>query len=229
MTTFEKKDAGLFDGDIGFAVPLEMKADNEDGAFEGYGAVFNNEDRGGDMVMPGAFAGCLATTPISRIKMLYQHRTDEVLGHYTEIKEDQRGLFVKGQLNLDVQKAREVHSLMKVGALDSMSIGYRTKRSERDEENYTRKLLEVDLWEVSIVTFPMNDAATVSSIKSAPNNERDLEALLRDAGGYSRAQAKAIVAEGFKAAKGLRDAGSGGTGGSSIMEELERARSAFQG
>ncbi|MBM2293759.1 HK97 family phage prohead protease [Sulfitobacter pseudonitzschiae] len=229
MTHFETKDAGLFSGDIGHAVPLEMKADDETGEFEGYGAVFNNEDLGGDTLLPGAFSTSLASKNLSRIKLLYQHRMDEVIGHFLEVREDAKGLFVRGKLALEVARAREVHALMKIGALDSMSMGYKTIRSERDEERWTRKLIEVDLWEVSIVTFPQNPAALINQIKSAPETPKDLEKLLRDVGGYSRTQAKAIVADGFKAVKGLRDAGNDGNGGSDLMAELKRARRAFQG
>lgn len=227
MTTFETKDSGQFSGDFGFAVPIEVKADDETGEFEGYGAIFGNEDLGGDTVMPGAFAVSLASKPLNRIKMLFQHRTDEVIGSFLEIKEDQKGLYVRGRLELAVARAREVHALMKIGALDSMSIGYKTIRCERNEDDWTRKLHEVDLWEVSVVTFPQNPAAMIGSVKSAPDNPKDLERLLRDAGGYSRTQAKAIVADGFKAAKGLRDAGNHGNSGSDLMAELQRARSAF--
>lgn len=225
----EGKDAGVFAGDIGAAIRLEVKADEKTGEFEGYGAIFGNEDRGGDTIMRGAFAASLANINLARIKLLYHHQAYEPLGHFLEVREDEKGLFVRGKLELEVQKAREVHALMKVGALDSMSIGYKTIRSERDEEKWTRKLLEIELWEVSIVTFPMNDAALVSHVKSAPKTEREFEIQLRDAFGFSKKEATAVTGYGFNALKDLRDAGSDGTAGSDILFELERARRAFQG
>lgn len=229
MTMFEKKDAGGFSGDIGHAIQLEVKADEKTGEFEGYGAIFGNEDRGGDTILRGAFSGHLAKTKLSRIKLLYQHQPDKVIGHYTEIREDEKGLFVRGQLALGVQQAREVHELMQVGALDSLSIGYKTIRSERNEGDWTRKLIELELWECSVVTFPMNDAALVSQTKSAPKTEKDSDKFLREAWGLSRKEATAFTNHGFKGLMKLLEAGSDGIGGSDLMSELERARSAFQG
>lgn len=225
---FETKDTGLFSGEVLHAVPLEFKADDETGVFEGYASIFNTEDLGGDTVLPGAFAAHLATTNLKQVKMLYQHRPDKVIGHYTDVREDTRGLYVKGQLALDVECAREVHALMKVGALDSMSIGYKTIRSERDEDKWTRKLIEVELWEVSIVTFPMLPGATVNSVKSVPTTEREFETQLRDAFGFSKKEATAVALHGFKALDGLRDAGPDGDSGSDFLKELQSARSAMQ-
>lgn len=226
MSSFELKKAS--DREIGDAIKLDLKADDDNsGQFEGYASVFNNEDKGGDTVIPGAFATSLKSKNFSQIKMLWQHDPSQVLGTWSEIREDQRGLFVKGQLLLDVAKAREVHTLMRAGAIDSMSIGYKTIRSERDEETWTRKLLEVDVWEVSLVTFPMNAAATVTSMKKA-GDIREFESQLREVFGYSKEEAKGVALHGFKALNGRREAGSGGANEvSDLMEALRETQRAF--
>lgn len=164
------------------------------GLFEGYGSVFGNKDLGGDVVMPGAFTKSLAT--IGMPAMLWQHEMKNPLGLYIECYEDTKGLYVKGQINQDVQQGKEAYSLLKQGALRGMSIGYYTKVSEWDENTNTRYLKEVDLFEISIVTFPMNQLAQVTNVKSA-TTEREFEEFLREAG-YSRTQAKLITAKGFK-------------------------------
>lgn len=203
-------------------VKLQTKA-AADGSFEGYASVFGVEDRGGDTVVAGAFTKCLEVTPLNEIKLLWQHDAHQVIGHFTEVVEDGMGLKVRGQLLLDVQKGREAHALMKVDAIDSLSIGYKTIRSDRNEDDWTRKLLEIDLWEISLVTFPQLPSAKVSA-KSAPQTERELEAFLRDAGGYSKKRAQEIVAGGFKAGSDLRDAGDDGANISSWLAELREVR-----
>ena len=180
---------------------FELKAEPDDsGTFEGYASVFGVTDRGADIVMPGAFQKSLAER---KVRMLWQHDTREVIGIWSEVKEDERGLFVKGRLLGDVAKGKEAISLLKAGAIDSMSIGYRTV--EASEEGRVRKLHEVDLYEVSLVTFPMNELTQVTAVKSI-TTERDFENFLRDAG-FSRKEATAIALHGFKASQ--RDAGRG--------------------
>ena len=99
------------------------------------------------------------------VKLLWQHDAAQVIGSWLSIAEDSRGLFVRGQLNLDVAKAREVYALMKEGAVDGLSIGFRTQKSVTDPATGVRRLQKVDLWEISIVTFPMLPNARVSSVK----------------------------------------------------------------
>ncbi len=172
----------------------------ESGEFSGYASVFNEVDLGLDTVAPGAFAKSIA----SRVpKMLWQHDTDKVIGVWQEVREDAKGLFVRGKLLSDIQKGREAIALLKAGALDSMSIGYRTVQAEPDGR--LRKLTEVELFEVSLVTFPMDEKAKVTDVKSI-QTEREFEAFLREAG-YSRKEAAAITLHGFKAIAGQRDAG----------------------
>lgn len=181
---------------------LQVKSLDEDGTFEGYASVFGVIDEGLDSVEGGAFAKSLGKR---RPKMLWQHEMDEVIGVWDEVREDDTGLYVKGRLAMDVQKGREAYSLMKMGAIDSMSIGYRTVEAEMDGR--IRKLMEVELYEVSLVTFPMLPAAKVTGVKSI-GTEREYERFLRDAG-FSRKEATALALHGFKGLKGQRDAGEG--------------------
>ncbi|MEQ3625980.1 MAG: HK97 family phage prohead protease [Celeribacter sp.] len=182
------------------ALQLEQAPD-ESGVFEGYASVFGVVDNGLDVVERGAFTKSLAGR---KPKMLWQHDTHKVIGAWDEIREDERGLYVKGRLFDDVALGREAMALLRHGAIDSMSIGYRTLKAA-DERGGVRKLVEVELFEVSLVTFPMLDAATVTSVKSI-TTEREFERFLRDAG-YSRKEAAAITLHGFKGLSDQRDAG----------------------
>jgi HK97 family phage prohead protease len=189
----------------------------EDGAetmsFEGYGAVFGNVDSYGDVIAPGAFAATLAEAHKSgqRPAMLLQHGgvTGEdmtPIGVWQSMSEDGAGLQVKGQL-APTPRGREVYELLKMGAINGLSIGYIAKewqqRSKPEEPRRTLKA--IDLYEVSLVTFPANPKARVQNVKSTLT-ERIAEQALRDAG-FSRTEAKAIVANGFGALECLRDAG----------------------
>jgi len=180
---------------------LEVKADGEPGEFTGYGSVFGNVDSYGDRIERGAFAGSLATR---MPKLVWQHDIWQPIGKWVEAKEDDRGLFLRGKLTLGVEKGREAYELMKDGALDGLSIGYRTKAAVNDGN--VRVLKEIDLWEVSLVTIGANPEALVTGVKS-DMTERELERLLRQQG-FSRTEAKAITAHGFKGYRDvLRDAG----------------------
>mgnify|MGYP001064327732 CR=1 FL=1 len=156
-----------------------------DGLFEGYASLFGVADLGGDLVMPGAFRESLLRRGAAGVKLLWQHNPAEPLGTWHEIGEDRRGLLVRGRLDLAVGRAREVHALMKSGAVDGLSIGFRTQRSRRDEKTGLRRLEKIDLWEVSIVTFPMLPEARVSAVKQqfpvGRASERDEPRVLIDA------------------------------------------------
>lgn len=185
------------------SVALEIKSEpDEDGMFEGYASVFGVLDQGMDVVERGAFVKSLASG--RKVKMLWQHDMAQPIGTWDEIREDERGLYVKGRLLKDVQKGREAMALLKAGAIDSMSIGYRTIESAPEANGRVRKLLEVDLFEVSLVTFPMLPDAKITSVK-AIRTEREFEQFLRDAG-YSRKEAAAITLHGFKAIDPQREA-----------------------
>ena len=160
--------------------PLEVKKLTDSGEFEGYGSVFDTEDNGGDVVAKGAFRNSLGSKPLTAIKMLFQHDPSQIIGKWDEIREDERGLYVKGTIIPAIAKGAEVLTMMQAKVLDGLSIGFKTVRSELDHDTYTRKLLEVDLWEISVVTFPMNTQARVDAVKNA--TPRDVEKILRDAG-----------------------------------------------
>ena len=120
------------------------------------------------------------------------HNTNEPIGVFTSAKEDQNGLYVKGQLAMGTQRGRETFELMKMGALDAMSIGFKAdpKSQSYDERKRRRYLKDIDLMEVSLVTFPMNDKAIIHAVKGEDRTIREWEDLLRDVGDLSRTQAK---------------------------------------
>ena len=187
---------------------FEIKSLTEDGTFSGYGSVFGNEDLGGDIVAAGAFTETIKAHALNKTMpaLLWQHNPDDVIGKYTKMAEDERGLYVEGQLCLDTVKGKEAYALLKMGAMSGLSIGYWPTKWEWDDKNYTRTLKEVDLWETSIVTFPMNDKARIGDVKSLDDIKtvRDVEHFLRDSKGFSKSEAGAVIAS-VKAAL-LRDA-----------------------
>ncbi len=138
-----------------------------DGMFEGYASLFGVSDLGGDVVIAGAFKESLAKRGPLGVKMLWSHDPALPIGVWNILNEDPRGLYVRGQLDLSVAKARETHALLRSGAIDGLSIGFKTVRSRRDAKTGGRRLEKVDLWEVSIVTFPMLPQARVSAVKRA--------------------------------------------------------------
>lgn len=178
---------------------FEVKFLAETGLFEGYASVFNITDSVGDRILPGAFAKSLAEW---RAKgqlppMLWQHDQKKPIGKWLEMTEDGHGLFVSGSLFIeDIPKAREALRLLKERVVTGLSIGYRARESVRDGD--IRLLTDIELIEVSMVTFPANDKARISRVKSAAPSERELEAALRDAG-LSHRQAKGLLAHGYRA------------------------------
>ncbi|MGO6851604.1 HK97 family phage prohead protease [Rhizobium leguminosarum] len=188
-----------------FDANFKAVGDEDSGEFEGYGSVFGVIDSYNEVVDKGAFADSLAKNGLP--KLLLQHSTWMVGGIYLEAREDERGLYVKGQLNLKVNAAREAYELLKQGALTGLSIGFRTLEEEINRETGITHLKRVKLYEVSIVTFPANEAATISAVKSAPDTIRDFEDFLRDAGKYSQQDAKLIASKGFNALLKHREGG----------------------
>lgn len=184
---------------------LDARTLNDTGLIDGYASIFEITDQTGDVVTTGAFAKSLIARPAGQVRMLWQHDPSEPIGVWEEIAEDARGLRVRGRILEEVARGREVLSLLRAKAVDGLSIGFRTIRSRMDERRGVRLLLEVDLWEISIVTFPMNDAARIAGVKQA-GSLREFEAFLREAGGFSRTQAMRIAAHGFPAAHAQRDA-----------------------
>lgn len=141
-----------------------VKAIGADGHFAGYASVFDVVDTQRDVVLRGAFANSLKENR-GQVKLLWQHQQEEPIGVFTKMYEDARGLYVEGKLLLDVARAKEAYSLLKAGALKGLSIGYSPVRYTIDPETGVRKLAEVRLWEVSLVTFPANEAAQVTVVK----------------------------------------------------------------
>ena len=135
---------------------------------EGYASLFGVVDRGGDVVLSGAYAASLKRLAATggRVRMLWQHDPAQPIGVWDEVREDGRGLWVKGRLLTDLARGREAAALLAAGALDGLSIGYRTVRSERGPQG-RRMLAEVELWEVSLVTFPMLPAARAAATGDA--------------------------------------------------------------
>jgi HK97 family phage major capsid protein/HK97 family phage prohead protease len=140
---------------------FELKNLDEAGKFSGYLAVFGNVDQGNDRIEKGAFARTLNAK--SRFPLLWQHRMDEPVGGLSA-KEDERGLLIEGELNLDVQRGKEAYALLKKGDISGLSIGYDAVKWEM--QSGVRALKEIKLYEGSIVTFPMNTEATVTDVKA---------------------------------------------------------------
>ncbi len=149
----------------------------------GYASQFGEVDRGGDVVMPGAYAKGLQALKDrdGQVKMLWQHDPAQPIGVWDEVREDARGLYVAGRVLKDVEKGREAAALIAAGAIDGLSIGYRTVRATKDAEG-RRLLNELELWEVSLVTFPMLPTARVSAKGDTPE-----AAALRELAGALRA------------------------------------------
>ncbi|MGZ3297494.1 MAG: HK97 family phage prohead protease [Asticcacaulis sp.] len=132
---------------------------------EGYASRFGQRDLNDDVVVRGAFAAGLIRTGARGVRMLYQHQAKTPVGVWDLIREDAIGLFVRGRI-LDVSpETRMVGSLVKSGAVDGLSIGFRTVKSR--PSGTLRVLTEVDLWEISIVTFPMLPAARITRVIEA--------------------------------------------------------------
>ena len=146
-------------------VPASIGDVSASGLFTGYASLLGAVDLGRDAVDRGAFSRSLATRGAKGIRMLFQHDPAEPIGTWEELIEDARGLRVRGRLALGSAKAREVHALMRSGALDGLSIGFRTARARTDPRTGIRHIVEADLWEISVVTFPMLPDARVDQVK----------------------------------------------------------------
>ena len=152
---------------------------------EGYASFFGEADQGGDIVQKGAYLSSLAGLKAAgrRVKMLWQHDPAQPIGIWDEVREDARGLYVKGRILDSIEKGREAAALIAAGAIEGLSIGYRTRRAVKNDKGQ-RLLTELELWEVSLVTFPMLPSARVSAKGEEPLGDgtlRELAAALRDA------------------------------------------------
>lgn len=136
---------------------------------EGYASRFYERDLNDDVVVPGAFKASLARTGSDGVKMLYQHDTVTPVGIWDEVYEDSDGLFVRGRIFDLTPESRLVQSLIRAGVLDGLSIGFRTVKARKDETGRLRVLTEIDLWEVSFVTFPMLPSARFKMVPAHPS------------------------------------------------------------
>lgn len=176
---------------------LEFKFAADEMTFEGYGSVFDVKDQGGDIIEKTAFDGAMKKAASGwRPKMLWQHDPSQPIGKWEELKVDSRGLQVKGRLMKEIAKGAEVYAMMKAGVVDGMSIGYKTVKA--DYQKTARVLKELDLWEISVVTFPMNTDSLISSVKQL--SVRETEHVLREVG-VPVAFAKLIANHGYEEAK----------------------------
>ncbi|MDB5555196.1 MAG: peptidase [Rhizobium sp.] len=170
---------------------IELKMLGEAGAFSGYASLFGEVDLGKDRVERGAFLKSLARRGASGVRMLFQHDPAEPIGAWRVIREDGRGLYVEGLLSDGVKRAREVHQLMKSRAIDGLSIGFQTVRAKSEPKTGVRQILEADLWEISVVTFPMLPSARISDVKEGGSamslTEKGLIRAMRDAARSIRA------------------------------------------
>lgn len=164
--------------EVKFAGGAPVLSDGQ--VIEGYASLFGLTDQGGDAVQRGAFAASLARLSAKgdKVRMLWQHDPTRPIGVWDEIREDEKGLWVKGRLLPEVAQAREAAALIQAGAIDGLSIGYRTIRAERDQKG-RRALAEVELWEVSLVTFPMLPEAKVG--RKEADHLREVAAFFAEA------------------------------------------------
>src|SRR5690606_29103981 len=172
---------------------LSVETVDPDGTFSGYASLFGRVDLGRDVVERGAFAASLKKRGAAGIRMLFQHDPNQPIGRWIDIREDRRGLFVRGQLATGVARAREVLELMRGGGLDGLSIGFRTVRARTDAKSGVRHILEADLWEISVVTFPMLPEARVEKVKQEARGlptTREFERWLTRDAGLTRGEAK---------------------------------------
>lgn len=219
-----------------FDTTVELKFVAETGVFEGYASVFGITDSVNDKIAPGAFAASLEEYKRrgSLPPLLWQHDARQPIGIWREMHEDGHGLFVRGELFVnDISQAHEAGKLLREKAVTGLSIGYRVRESRRDEKTGVRVLTDIELIEISIVTFPANDRARITAVKTAfaggdLPSEREFEAFLREAG-MSRKQAKGFISQGYKALS-AREAAEDDDDIVSAVESLaERIRAATDG
>lgn len=222
--------------DFGF----QVKSDDldEDGSFRGYGSVFDVVDSYRDVVEKGAFQKTLKAHKEkgSMPALLWQHDPTQPIGVYTLMREDDTGLYVEGKLALLTKQGREAYELLKMGALNGLSIGFNIPKGgqEWDDEKGVNFIREVDLWETSVVTFPANEAAQIAQVRAQElqrmkSSEKEFERTLRDALGLSKREAAAVVCHGFKGLAGRRDDDSGEPKGDVDLEGIKNLTAMFKG
>lgn len=166
--------------------------------FTGYAAAYGNADSDGDVIEMGAFADSIKENGRGKVKILWQHKSQEPIGIPVEMREDAKGLWIKGKIS-KTARGDEAIELMRDGVVSAMSVGFMINEADYDEKGI-RHIKSGRLMEFSLVTFPANEQAVIQSVKEV--TEREIERVLREAG-VSREMAKAIVGKGVK---GLREA-----------------------
>lgn len=191
-------------------VSFETKSVSDNGQIEGYASVFGNVDSYGDVVVKGAFSDFLANNSEKKIPILWQHDTREPVGVASQLKEDDKGLYMMSELALKVRRGQEAHELAKMGAITGFSIGYTVEEEKFSKTEGINYLTRLKLWEVSIVTFPANEKAQIEGVKQILTDggmpsEREMEELLRQSG-FSKTQSKTFISKGYRALLNRRDA-----------------------
>lgn len=181
-----------------YRAPFEIKDVTESGSFIGLGSVYGNIDSDNEIIAPGCFAESVAKAMASgeMPPVLWQHRSGEPVGIYQKLIDHPTGLEVHGKLAEKVQRAIEARELMQMKAVKGLSVGFMSRGDSIDRATGIRTITKGDLWECSIVTFPANAEARISAVKSVEdlNSLASVERYLRDAGGFSRSEASALVA-----------------------------------
>jgi len=173
---------------------VELKLDDSGRKFSGYASVFNGVDSYGDTIVPGAYSKTISQRE-RPIQMRWNH-FGPVIGKWTRIEEDEKGLFVEGELTPGHSVAEDAYALLKHQAVTGMSIGYRIPPGGLEKDGEKRLLKQIDLVEISIVESPADLNAQVGDVKSAieqAETRKEFEELLRNAGGFSRTDAKTLV------------------------------------
>ena len=208
-------------------IPFEMK-EIKDGFISGLGAVFDTLDDGGDIIVKGAFDKSLAGS--RRVKMLWQHDPNQVIGVWDSISVDEKGLKVEGHIIPEVARGAEALALLREKAIEGLSIGFKTADFEIVSEKALhrhRRLKEIKLFEISIVTFPMNSEALVTDVKQL-QSPREVERLLRDAG-VPGAFAKLVSVHGYEEAKNRLGGHRDGDDEAKVQETIRRLLNEIQG
>lgn len=211
-----------------FAVPIDTKTLADDGTFEGYASLFDRPDLGQDVIAPGAFSDTLKRRGAGGVKLLWQHDPASPIGVWDEIREDRKGLYVRGRLLLDVARAKEALALIRDGAIDGLSIGFKLQSGKRDARTGLRRITKLDLWEISVVTFPMLPDARVSALKRmtplTSASALEFERWLMTEGKLTKREAQAFLTRGLRGLHALATA----TRTDSLASQLRAATRALR-
>ncbi len=204
---------------------VDLKFDGESGRFKGYASTFNGNDSYGDTILPGAYAKTIVEHGLP--KMFWGHNWDIPIGKWLSATEDDKGLLVEGEFTKGNPQAEAVMAAMKHGTVDGLSIGFRLSAGDYEEKKDGGRIIKsvTHLYEISVVNFPADDDARISDVRSEDiagiNTIRDLENLLRDAGGFSKSQATTLVAKARKLFEDRGDPDGDEKAASLILERIK--------